>query len=899
MAYLFITILLSCLNVSIAYLPSSQIAALTDLYESLNGNQWICRWNLTELRFNKSLPSTYCGLHLQSLTNTTQTVTHFNFTEDNHLNGRISPSIDQLVDIQVIRVWNNHNITGSIPSSICNLTKLHHIDFFKQSFYGNVPECIGDLNLTHFRLVNTYSSRFHINYTAINLTINPMIIESFCQSSKNLTLLSLRSMTCNGSIPECIGYELPFLQHISFYNMDLLNSTLPKSIGNLSYLQYLELTDLPSLHGTIPPNILKHYNLRYLYIDNTLLTGTISTIDLCNNTKLIGLNLGSDVSFTMPTCIHKLKDLVDLGFEGKNIVGSIPKEICALNKLIFLYLGRTSMTGSVPTCIGKNLTNLVSLDLASDVESKGYYYGYDGDFPPLYLPKLRLLKIHNNHFTGTISNIFPLNAYPSLEVVLLHVNSFTDVDIGSTIKKLFEFSPNLLGISMYKQKYIGGAFPSFDDDIYLNNFSIFAVQELDIKGVLPSNLYFGQNVKEFTFSIYDNRLSSVLPEDLILSDTSSNNVIHGNLFAILNPLDAPDWIQDSEFLDADQLYLTGTQLITSWMIVIVSLLSFLFILIKKHYTFSYYITNGNYEFIENVKDIDQHLLNYKLLAITFILIMFYPFSNIYYAETPVLSYFCLYYFDTYASGDREGSLTMVKIMLIVLLIAYNMIALHTILNIVNGSKHRKNHTVFSLNDNIQMNQLHESLILEDNDDCDANNNKMMLDDVMFAFCNIKSCHQIMNLILWTFSFLTATGMLILYFVCEQLPEDNILGIDIILRKILEYSISFIITLNTAIIIPRLTSSLFQLFPKYIPTKNQNVIIMLLRTIVLIVIPLFVSFLLLGDCCNGWTNLWKPCQDPNHFEIFDRLQPSNYVVNDTDYTSGSTLTNKYVYNPVEL
>merc|ERR1712192_2525 len=178
-------------------------------------------------------------------------------------------------------------------------------------------------------------------------------------------------------------------------------------------------------------------------------------------------------------------------------------------------------------------------------------------------------------------------------------------------------------------------------------------------------------------------------------------------------------------------------------------------------------------------------------------------------------------------------------------------------------------------------------------------NQMNLDDVMFAFCNIKSCGQISKLFFWSFSFLIATGMLILYFVTVSLPENNILGFDIISRKFLEYSISFIITINTAIIIPRFTSSLFEMFPKRLLTRNQNVIIMLLRTVVTIIIPLFVSFILLGDCCNGWTYLWKPCEDSRSFEIIDQLTPSDYIVENSTYISGSTLTSKYVYNTVNL
>ncbi|KAI4346086.1 hypothetical protein L6164_013168 [Bauhinia variegata] len=77
------------------------------------------------------------------------------------------------------------------------------------------------------------------------------------------------------------------------------------------------------------------------------------------------------------------------------LMGSIPAEIGAINKLTYLNLSHNNLTGELPSTIG-NLTQLVMLDVSSN--------SIDGEIPHEFinLKKLVLLNLTQNSFNGSI-----------------------------------------------------------------------------------------------------------------------------------------------------------------------------------------------------------------------------------------------------------------------------------------------------------------------------------------------------------------------------------------------------------------------------------------------------------------------------------------------------------------
>eukprot|EP01084_Bolivina_argentea_P121644 215568_1 len=169
---LLFTIITTYLQHSHSYLPLSQISALNDLYESLQGDKWTtCQWNLTFLATENKLPGLYCGLEINE-SSLVQTITGINF-EDNNLNGTLSSSISEFTDLSHISIYDNSLLNGTIPHSMCKLKHLHSISFRDVNLSGNVPECIG--NMSSIRGIELS----HIP----SLTMRDKIITSLCDHS--------------------------------------------------------------------------------------------------------------------------------------------------------------------------------------------------------------------------------------------------------------------------------------------------------------------------------------------------------------------------------------------------------------------------------------------------------------------------------------------------------------------------------------------------------------------------------------------------------------------------------------------------------------------------------------------------------------------------------------------
>eukprot|EP01084_Bolivina_argentea_P054743 100384_1 len=488
------------------YLQPSQINALEDFYASFNGDEWTeCTWNITQLAINKTLPSYYCGLYIDNVTNNnTQTISEINFYFDNNLNGTIPNTIDKLVDLQGISIQYNELLSGNIPSTICNLNNLSELDFESVNLSGNIPTCI----------------------------------------------------------------------------------------GNISSLETIIFVDIPYLKGTFPSNIIKNNdNLEHFEISNTALSGNISINSLCNNKELVSLWITYSPflsPFIIPQCIKLLNNLMFLLIGGSSSIhGTIPNEICYLKYLFYLQIFETSISGTIPQCIQYNLTNLFWVDFHSN--------NLNGEFPPITSNMLSLLTINNNSFSGSISSIFCMDQYPTLLWVTLHKNNFYDNDVGIFITKLFKYSTMLEVLTIYDNDYIGGKFPDFSEtEINLDSFIVFAAHKLNIGGVLSSNLHFAKTPTKKIISIYDNQLSSTLP--LNLYNTTIYNttkiranitpiILRGNLFTIYDNHDIPEWMNNSQFINNSQLFLTLFDILKSYFILIIGFLSFILILIKKKINF--------------------------------------------------------------------------------------------------------------------------------------------------------------------------------------------------------------------------------------------------------------------------------------------------------------------------
>ena len=130
----------------------------------------------------------------------------------------------------------SNNLSGSIPSSISNLSGLLILQLQSNSLTGSIPSSLGDVD--------------------------------------DLVLVQLDRNQLSGSIPSSLG-NLTDLQHLTLDN-NLLSGSIPSQLGNLGRLRSLYLSD-NRLSGAIPEALAGLTSLVQLYLagDNHNFTGCI------------------------------------------------------------------------------------------------------------------------------------------------------------------------------------------------------------------------------------------------------------------------------------------------------------------------------------------------------------------------------------------------------------------------------------------------------------------------------------------------------------------------------------------------------------------------------------------------------------------------------------------------
>jgi len=244
--------------------------ALVDLYNSTNGPAWTYHANwLTEKPV-----STWSGV----------TITDTRITS---------------LDLEF------NNLTGPIPSSIGNLTKLNYLELQGNGLSGSIPSSIG-------KLVNLVALELQVNQ------LNGSIPSSIGKLSK-LTGLNLAFNQLSGSLP----YSFGNLLNLSYAELEYNQiSTLPSSIGKLVNLNYLELVG-NKLSGSIPSSIGKMLSLSYLNLSYNHLSGSI------------------------PSSFSKLANLGSLDLSNNQLTGEVPMYLfLKLLNLHTLYLMNNQLTKS-------------------------------------------------------------------------------------------------------------------------------------------------------------------------------------------------------------------------------------------------------------------------------------------------------------------------------------------------------------------------------------------------------------------------------------------------------------------------------------------------------------------------------------------------------------------------
>ena len=233
---------------------SEDRAVLMDLYNSTEGPNWERQggWGTNEPIGD------WEGV---TVDDTTGRVTRLDL-EENRLSGSIPSSIGNLTSLEYLHLYRNQ-LRGSIPPSLGNLANLRWLDLFGNRLTGGVPSELGRLT--------------------------------------KLEVLQVLNNQLTGVIPPELG-RLADLQIISFEGNQLTGG-IPPELGRLTNLQDLIL-DRNQLTGGIPPELGRLTNLQYLSLSDNELIGSI------------------------PAELGQLGSLAGLHLQNNRLGGSIPESLC-------------------------------------------------------------------------------------------------------------------------------------------------------------------------------------------------------------------------------------------------------------------------------------------------------------------------------------------------------------------------------------------------------------------------------------------------------------------------------------------------------------------------------------------------------------------------------------------
>ncbi|XP_061370098.1 receptor-like protein kinase 7 [Gastrolobium bilobum] len=302
-----------------------------------------------------------------------------------------------------------------------------------------------------------------------------------------------------------------FVSEINLAQKQLVG-TLP--FDSICELQSLEKISVESnfLNGSISEDLKNCTNLQYLDLGGNLFTGGVPELSTLNKLKYLNLN-ASGISGVFPW--KSLENLASLTFLslGDNLLerASFPLEVLKLEKLYWLYLTNCSITGNIPLGIG-NLTQLQNLEL-SDNQLSGEIPADIGK-----LKSLKQLELYDNYLSGKI----PLGFGNLTNLVKFDAsNNQLEGDL-SELRSL----ANLASLQVFENQF-SGAIPEKLGD--LESLVELSLYDNKLTGPLPQKL--GSWVGMQFIDVSDNSLSGPIPPDMCMNNQITELALLNNSFS--------------------------------------------------------------------------------------------------------------------------------------------------------------------------------------------------------------------------------------------------------------------------------------------------------------------------------------------------------------------------------
>ncbi|XP_002442957.1 putative receptor-like protein kinase At3g47110 isoform X1 [Sorghum bicolor] len=267
----------------------------------------------------------------------------------------------------------SNNLDGNLNflSSLSNCRKLQVIDLSNNSFIGGLPDHTGNLSteLISFaadsnkltgKLPSTLSNLSRLE--ALNLYNNLFTgeIPKTITMMQELVALDVTDNDLSGSIPTSIGM-LRSLQQFWLQGNKFFGS-IPESIGNLSLLEQISLSS-NQLNSSIPASLFHLDKLTILDLSSNFFVGPLPS-DVGSLKQVVYIDLSSNFfNGTIPESFGQIVMLNFLNLSHNSFDGPIPDSFRMLTSLSYLDLSFNNISGTIPMFLA-NFTDLTTLNLS-------------------------------------------------------------------------------------------------------------------------------------------------------------------------------------------------------------------------------------------------------------------------------------------------------------------------------------------------------------------------------------------------------------------------------------------------------------------------------------------------------------------------------------------------------
>ncbi|GJS00245.1 receptor-like protein kinase [Tanacetum coccineum] len=386
-------------------------------YLDLAFNQFCCGKRLTG-----TIPSSFGQLTKMSLL----------YLSENNLSGKIPPELGNCTSLLDLQLYTNQ-LEGSIPSEL-GMLNLTNLSLFTNRLTGEVPMSIWKIKSLEYLLLyeNSLSGELPVevaelkllrNFTLFSNNFSGMIPQNLGLNATQLVLVDFLHNSFSGPIPPnlCSGKQLVKL----VLGSNPLQGSIPDDIRNCPTLARLILKD-SNLSGFLP-DVWDNPNLLYLDLSNNYFTGQIPATFADKLTNITEINLSMNrLSGVLPQELGRLLQLQGFNLSYNAFEGPLPSQLANCTKLLNFDASHNMFNGSIPTAL-RTMYGLLNLDLSEN--------HLIGSIPSFIsgLQGLIQLRLGGNLLGGTIpSSIIELKKLGKLNIS----NNGLKGDIPSGFSKL-------------------------------------------------------------------------------------------------------------------------------------------------------------------------------------------------------------------------------------------------------------------------------------------------------------------------------------------------------------------------------------------------------------------------------------------------------------------------------